>query len=108
VGILIFSLRATKDNKRSKRDKGSMAGWSHKDAIAMERRHIIKGEKRVARQKALRKDLIGKGYNQLVLPAKEFLDLLRESLELSRERVRYLEDPPEPPAHDKRPAGPMM
>jgi hypothetical protein len=66
--------------------------WSPADAIAMERRHILEGEIRIARQEALRRELIGKGYNQLVLGANELLDLLRESLELSRERLGYLED----------------
>jgi len=66
--------------------------WSPADAVAMERRHILEGEIRVTRQEALRNELIGKGYNQLVLAANELLDLLRKSLELSRERLRYLED----------------
>jgi hypothetical protein len=78
-----------------------MSNWSPADAIALERRHILEAGIRIARQKALRKELIGKGYNQLVVAASELLDLLRESLELSRERLRYLEDhygsAPEPP-----------
>jgi hypothetical protein len=78
-----------------------MSNWSTADAIALERRHILEAGIRIARQKVLRKELIGKGYNQLVVAASELLDLLRESLELSRERLRYLEDhygsAPEPP-----------
>jgi hypothetical protein len=69
-----------------------MISWSPADAIAMERRHILEREIRVGRQESLRNKLIGKGYNQLVLSANELFDLLRESLELSRERLRYLED----------------
>jgi hypothetical protein len=79
-----------------------MSDWSPADAIAMARRHILAGGIRVARQTALRKELIGKGLSPLVLAANELLDLLRESLELSRERLRYLEDhygiAPEPPS----------
>ena len=57
-----------------------MSGWSPEDAMAMERRHIVEGENRVARQEAL------------VRRSNEVLDLLRESLELSKERLRDLEN----------------
>jgi hypothetical protein len=68
-----------------------MSGWSPEDAIAMERRHILEGEKRVARQEALVGKLIDYGHDQLALAAKELLGLLRETLELSKTRLRSLE-----------------
>ena len=70
-----------------------MSDWSPEKAIAMERRHILEGERRVFRQEALVEKLVENGrLNQLVHTANEMLGLLRESLELSRERLRYLED----------------
>ena len=69
-----------------------MSDWSPEKAIAMERRHILDGEKRVSRQEALVGKLIEKGHDQLVRAANEVLGLLRESLELSRERLRDLEN----------------
>jgi hypothetical protein len=69
-----------------------MSDWSPGKAIAMERRHILEGEKRVARQEALVGKLIENGHDQLVRAANEVLGLLRQSLELSRERLRDLED----------------
>jgi hypothetical protein len=70
-----------------------MSDWSPETAIAMERRHILEGEKRVSRQEALVGQLIENGgRRQLVQTANEVLGLLRESLDLSRERLRYLED----------------
>ncbi len=77
-----------------------MCGWSPEDAIAMERRHISEGERRVARQEALATELIGKGHNQLAIAANDLLSLLRETLELSRRRLRELEGLlGEPPAN---------
>ena len=68
-----------------------MSSWSPADAIAMERRHIIEGEKRVARQEALVLEQIERGHVQNMARFQEVLDLFRESLELSRERLRELE-----------------
>jgi hypothetical protein len=68
-----------------------MSSWSPADAIAMERRHIIEGEKRVARQEALVLEQIERGHVQNMARFQEVLDLFRESLELSRERLRDLE-----------------
>ena len=68
-----------------------MSGWSPADAIAMERRHIREGEKRVALQETLVLELIEKGHDQIVGRANEVLGLISESLELSRERLRDLE-----------------
>ena len=61
-------------------------------AIAMERLHILDGVKRVARQEALVGKLINSRHVQLVSTANEVLDLLGETLELSRERLRDLEN----------------
>ena len=69
-----------------------MSGWSPKDAIAMERRHILEGEKRVARQEALVRGLIEKGHNRIVPRSKELLGLLRVSLEFSKEHLQDLEN----------------
>jgi hypothetical protein len=69
-----------------------MSDWWSEKAIAMERRHILEGEKRVSRQEALVGKLIENGHDQLVRAANEVLGLLRESLELSRERLRDLEN----------------
>jgi len=57
----------------------------------MEKRHILEGEKRVARQEVLAGELIEKGCGHLVPRSNELLRLLRQSLELSRERLRDLE-----------------
>ena len=69
-----------------------MSDWSPGKAITMERRHILEGEKRVARQEALVGKLIENRHDQLVRAANEILGLLRESVELSKERLRDLED----------------
>jgi hypothetical protein len=66
-------------------------GWSPETAIAMERRHIIEAEKRVARQEALVMELVRQGHDQLTHAANHLLSLFRESLELSRDRLRDLE-----------------
>lgn len=57
----------------------------------MERRHILEGEKRIARQKALVEGLTERGRGDLLCIANEILTRLRESLEQSRERLRDLE-----------------
>jgi hypothetical protein len=69
-----------------------MSDWSPEKAIAMERRHILEGEKRVSRQEALVGKLIENRHDQIARAANEVLGLLRESLELSRERLRDLEN----------------
>ena len=58
----------------------------------MEQRHILEGEKRVARQEALVGKLIENRHDQLMRTANEVLGLLRESLEHSKDRLRDLED----------------
>lgn len=68
-----------------------MGDWSPGKAIAMERRHILEGEERVARQETLVGKLIENRHDQLVRAANEMLDLLRETVELSKERLRDLE-----------------
>lgn len=69
-----------------------MSDWSPERAIAMEQRHILEGEKRVAQQEALLGESTEKRYDQLTHRAGEVLGFLRYSLELSRDRLRYLED----------------
>jgi hypothetical protein len=75
-----------------------MSGWSLEDAIAMERRHVLSGDKAVARQEALVKQLIGKGRDQLAQSADEVLGILCTSRNLSRNHLIRLEallgDPP--------------
>jgi hypothetical protein len=68
-----------------------MSGWSPQEAIAMERRHILEGERRIARQEALVRKLIDAKRDQLALRADELLGLMRDVLELSRKRLRELE-----------------
>jgi hypothetical protein len=68
-----------------------MSGWSRATAIAQERRHVLEAEKRVARQEALVKKTAEQGHAELTHIAGQMLDALRVSLELSRERLRYLE-----------------
>jgi hypothetical protein len=68
-----------------------MNGWSRKDEIAMERRHILEGEQLLAKQQALMEKLIAEGHHGLVETASELLGILRESLELSRARLHDLE-----------------
>jgi hypothetical protein len=69
-----------------------MSGWSPKEAIAMERRHVREGEERVARQEILTGELIEKGHYRIALASIKLLKSLRRSLELSRERLWDLED----------------
>ena len=59
--------------------------------MAMERRHIIEGEERVARQDMLTGELFEKGYFRMAHDAAELLKLMYASLELSRGRLRHLE-----------------
>ena len=68
-----------------------MIGWSPLDAVAMERRHIFDGAKRVARQKALVDELIASHRDGLARTGNELLVLLQESLALSRARLADLE-----------------
>jgi hypothetical protein len=68
-----------------------MSGFSPEDAMDMEKRHILEGEQRVARQEALVEKLREQGRDRFVQRANQLLTLLRESLELSRERLRHLE-----------------
>jgi hypothetical protein len=69
-----------------------MSDWSPERAIAMEKRHILEGEKRVAQQEVRLRELTEKGYDQLAHRSSEVLGFMRDSLELSRERLRYLQD----------------
>ena len=68
-----------------------MTRWSIEDAVAMERRHVLAGEKMVSRQECLANELVGKGRDQLAQSANEVLVILRESLDLSRKHLSRLE-----------------
>ncbi len=68
-----------------------MSGWSLAKAIAMEKRHILDGGKRVCRQEDLVARLIAEGHDARADAANELLDILRTSLELSKTRLRDLE-----------------
>jgi hypothetical protein len=68
-----------------------MGGFSPEDTKTMERRHILEGEQRIARQETLLKKLMEEGRDHLVQQAIQLLDLFRELQELSRERLQYLE-----------------
>jgi hypothetical protein len=82
-------------------DRREMSRWSCNNAIAMERRHILDGEKRVARQEALMSELVEKEHTQLVPMATDVLDILRQCLEMSKTRLRDLEGHlGEPPYHN--------
>ena len=59
------------------RKKQQMIGWSPVDAMPMERRHIVEGEQRVARQEALVRHLAGTANNQLVCAATDLLRSVR-------------------------------
>jgi hypothetical protein len=76
-----------------------MSPWSREDAIAMERRHVLEGAKRVARQKALVGELIAKRHDRLVQSAEELLVLLQTSLGLSKARLADLENEFRPPSN---------
>jgi hypothetical protein len=69
-----------------------MSDFSPDQAIAMERRHIVEGERRVARQEALARELAVKGNNKNARQSVESLNIMRASLELSRGRLRDLEE----------------
>jgi hypothetical protein len=83
--------RSLKCEARVEQRGRAMVGWSPQEAMAMERRHILEGEKRVARQKALVGELIAKRYDRVASMASELLGIFQESLEFSRSRLRELE-----------------
>ena len=65
--------------------------WSCKDTIAMERRHILEGEKRVARQEVLISELTRKGHDWLLPMAADVLSIMCDCLEMSKTRLMDLE-----------------
>ena len=67
-----------------------MSNWSREDERAMERRHILEGEQLLAKQQGLMEKLIAERHHGLVATASELLDIVRESVELSRGRLREL------------------
>ena len=58
----------------------------------MERRHVLEGENRIARQLALVAKLNGSGNQQLAKSAVELLDIQHDMLKISRLRLQQLED----------------
>jgi hypothetical protein len=68
-----------------------MGTWSPASAIAMEKRHIVEGQERVARQNAIVSTHIERGHDRMVARSMEVLAMFRNSVEQSRERLRYLE-----------------
>jgi hypothetical protein len=68
-----------------------MGTWSPASAIAMEKRHIVEGQERVARQNAIVSSHIKQGHDRMVARSMEILAMFRNSVEQSRERLRYLE-----------------
>jgi hypothetical protein len=68
-----------------------MSGWSPAEAIAMERRHIAKGEERVAAFERYAAELAERGYESLLPKVNETLGFLRHSVDLSWERLQDLE-----------------
>jgi hypothetical protein len=68
-----------------------LSSFSPERAMAMEHRHILEGEKRVARQEMLVKRLAGNGQSHLLCNASQVLTLLREGLTLSRDHLRSLQ-----------------
>ena len=78
-----------------------MSDWSPEEAIAMEERHIVEGEMRVARQEVLVAKLIENGHEGCLTLAEDLLSILCESVELSRERLLYLRNRYGNPPHSQ-------
>ena len=57
----------------------------------MERRHIAEGDERIARHEARVAEVTERGYGQVADRSREVLGILRQSLELTRARLRDLE-----------------
>ena len=68
-----------------------MGDWSSETAMAMERRHGLEGEQRIARQETLLRQMTERGHDHLIGEATEVLRLLREMVDFSRARLRDLE-----------------
>jgi hypothetical protein len=68
-----------------------MTDSSPATAIAEEGRHVLEGEESAARQEALVEQTVEQRHAELARIAGQMLDVLRASLELSRERLLYLE-----------------
>lgn len=76
-----------------------MEAWSPEKAIAMEERHIVEGEMRVARQEVLVAMLIENGHRRRLTLAEDLLSTFCKSLEISRERLLYLRTQYGNPSH---------
>ena len=58
--------------------------------IAMEQRHIVEGEARIAQQKVIVAGLEQRGHEEAAETGRELLHLLRSTLGLARERLARL------------------
>ena len=71
------------------------------DLLALARRHVVEGEKRIARQEATVAKIIASGDRQMALKAEDVLHILQCSLDLARAHLLRLEQdrghkPPRP------------
>ena len=69
-----------------------MSDWSPEAAIAMEKRHLIRGEEMIAHQERIISQLTMKGLDEHLPRANDLLNLMRQTLEMTRERLRDLEN----------------
>jgi hypothetical protein len=68
-----------------------MNEWSPREAIAMERRHILDGKERIARQEKLVRELISAKRDRLAVEGNELLGIMRDILAFAESRLRELE-----------------
>jgi hypothetical protein len=68
-----------------------MSEWSREAAIAMERRHVADGQRRIERQEALIAKLVQKSTTELIPLAAYLLSEFREAVEMSKARLQALE-----------------
>jgi hypothetical protein len=88
---LVERARGKGGDSRGAWEGREMSGWSPAEAIAMERRHIAKGEERIAVFERYAAELAEKGYESLLPSVNETLGILRHSVDLSWERLQDLE-----------------
>jgi hypothetical protein len=67
-----------------------MSNWNRDAAIAMERRHIVEGERRIERQQALIARLVLKGTSDLT-KSTDLLAVFRDLVDMAKARLRCLE-----------------
>lgn len=68
-----------------------MTGWDREAAIAMERRHIADGERRIERQQAFIARLVQRGAIDLLPMSTGLLAEFRDLLEMSKARRQTLQ-----------------